>query len=156
MFSLRNCAGYVLLGLIFMQQGYADRNNYDYNDLIINLQNIGVEHCYLIDQSITQGQVIPNFPSVLPITGIDNIFTVHGKVSEFTVKYSCGVNKEFSLHMTHFWKKGHWHRTLDTQFMTTNIFEKHTTKLGWRKGNGENGAPYGEPTKTTWIFSHGF
>lgn len=147
-------------GLLLINQVYAKGFEDHADDLMVSFKNTSSEDCYLIEKNISSGQLslYQNIPSTLYATGEDQGFILNGNTSEITLKYNCGGQKTFSLYMKHFWKNGHWHRSLDKKFVAIDVFETHVEQLGWRKYTHcvEPGIceSFGEATNVSWVITH--
>ncbi|PJD91490.1 MAG: hypothetical protein CK424_06690 [Legionella sp.] len=140
---------------------YADTQKISPTNVIVQIQNLGVENCVLVKKNLIHGELrrYSNWPGLI-VTGDQNEFVVENDalgVAELTLDYKCGDHKVFSLYMNNFQKKGYRHRSTDVKFEGIDVFESHTITPGWIRvlHYVEPGpAVIGEPTKISWRITH--
>lgn len=144
-----------LLGIALLIATASYANPYEVNQLIVDMRNIGAEHCLLRSLKIFQGEMIRgDIPRRLDATGQNLNFVMQGTSIDLSMSYKCGKYKDFSISMRQHFSRGLGQAQIVAKFYNeVNVFEKHIIEPGYISCNA-NSACTSIPSKITWEISN--
>lgn len=145
-----------LLGISILLPSSSQANNpYVVNKLIVDMRNVGAEHCLLRSLKIFQGEMIRgDIPRRLDATGQNLRFEMQGTSIYLAMSYKCGRYKDFSISMKQHFSRGLGQTQIVTAFYDeVNVFENHIIEPGYISCNA-NSVCTSIPSKITWEISN--
>lgn len=119
--------------MLLNQASASEIKSPNYRSLIVSIQNNGAGSCQLAESTLTKGKLLhSNLPRILEASKEKFYFTLHGAITELTVKYNCDYNKSIVLYMKQIIKNGHNHTSIQANSLNyENISETHKKTTGY-------------------------
>ena len=154
-------AFYIILSIFLFSSHVNASQCFENNsrNLFVSLQNLGSEHCQMVESTISRGKLIhSNIPRILEATGERFEFILTGHTVALTLNYNCGVQKKFTIYMKQYFKKGHRHTSIDASMLdAVDVFETHAVIPGIHicDSDGSGGIScYARAGKINWSITH--